>query len=116
MTLSDGQTVDLVAAPVLERVLHEALRRGGDFAEVFAEDRSTLIFSTIERWKSCRAVPTGARVSGSSLARQRDSPIPPTCRKKACCPRPRRRRLSLEKVAAASAGRRWSSKPRNPNM
>ncbi|MDA8058597.1 MAG: TldD/PmbA family protein, partial [Actinomycetota bacterium] len=31
----------VIEAPVLERVLAEALRHGGHFAEVFAEDRST---------------------------------------------------------------------------
>jgi len=31
----------VIEAPVLERVLAEALRHGGQFAEVFAEDRST---------------------------------------------------------------------------
>ncbi len=31
----------MIEAPVLERVLAEALRHGGQFAEVFAEDRST---------------------------------------------------------------------------
>ena len=40
MPLTDSPPADLVAAPVLERVLHEALREGGDFAEVFVEDRS----------------------------------------------------------------------------
>jgi hypothetical protein len=39
VTLTDRPPADLVEAPVLERVLHEALRRGGDFAEIFAEDR-----------------------------------------------------------------------------
>ena len=41
MTPDDGPHTDLVEAPVLERVLSEALRRGGDFAEIFAEDRSS---------------------------------------------------------------------------
>jgi TldD protein len=41
MALTDSSPVDLVEAPVLERVLHQALRRGGDFAEVFVEDRSS---------------------------------------------------------------------------
>ena len=40
MAANDSLSTDLVAAPVLERVLHEALRRGGDFAEVLVEDRS----------------------------------------------------------------------------
>jgi TldD protein len=38
---TDSSSTDLVEAPVLERVLHQALRRGGDFAEVFVEDRSS---------------------------------------------------------------------------
>jgi TldD protein len=41
MAPADSSPVDLVEAPVLERVLHHALRRGGDFAEVFVEDRSS---------------------------------------------------------------------------
>ena len=31
----------MIDSPVLERVLSAALRHGGDFAEVFAEDKST---------------------------------------------------------------------------
>jgi len=41
MAPADSTPVDLVEAPVLERVLHQALRKGGDFAEVFVEDRSS---------------------------------------------------------------------------
>ncbi|MGD0945118.1 MAG: DNA gyrase modulator [Acidimicrobiales bacterium] len=41
MALSDSPLRDLVEAPILERVLHEALRREGDFAELFVEDRSS---------------------------------------------------------------------------
>ncbi|HLN06008.1 MAG TPA: TldD/PmbA family protein [Acidimicrobiales bacterium] len=41
MTLTDSPLADLVETEVLERVLHEALRRGGDFAEIFAEDRAS---------------------------------------------------------------------------
>ena len=31
----------MIESPVLERVLSRALKEGGDFAELFAEDRST---------------------------------------------------------------------------
>jgi len=41
MAPSHTASVDLVETPVLERVLRQALRRGGDFAEVFVEDRSS---------------------------------------------------------------------------
>ncbi len=35
-----SEEAEVIDTPVLERVLAEALRNGGDFAEVFAEDRS----------------------------------------------------------------------------
>jgi len=41
MTLTDTSPADLVDASVLERVLRAALRQGGEFAEVFAEDRAS---------------------------------------------------------------------------
>jgi len=40
MTPAGEPNAELIDTPVLERVLHEALRKGGDFAEIFAEDRS----------------------------------------------------------------------------
>jgi TldD protein len=49
MTLTDTPPADLVEAAVLERVLHEALRRGGEFAEVFAEDRASSGISLDDR-------------------------------------------------------------------
>jgi TldD protein len=36
----ESEETGVIETPVLERVLTEALRNGGDFAEVFAEDRS----------------------------------------------------------------------------
>jgi TldD protein len=49
MAPSYTASVDLVETPVLERVLHQALRRGGDFAEVFVEDRSSSSISLDDR-------------------------------------------------------------------
>src|SRR5271167_3790663 len=49
MTLTDTPLADLVEAAVLERVLHQALRRGGDFAEVFVEDRTSTGISLDDR-------------------------------------------------------------------
>jgi TldD protein len=56
----------VIEAPVLERVLTEALRHGGDFAEVFAEDRSTssalLDDGRVEELSSGRERGAGIRV------------------------------------------------------
>jgi TldD protein len=56
----------LIAEPVLERVLHAALARGGDMAEVFAEDRQTssamLDDRKIEELASGRERGAGVRV------------------------------------------------------
>ncbi|MGH8980661.1 MAG: PmbA/TldA family metallopeptidase, partial [Acidimicrobiales bacterium] len=56
----------LIEPPVLERVLHSALRRGGDMAEVFAEDRqtsgATLDDRKIEELSSGRELGAGIRV------------------------------------------------------
>ncbi len=56
----------MIDSPVLERVLSEALRHGGDFAEVFAEDRSTssalLDDGRVEELSSGRERGTGIRV------------------------------------------------------
>jgi TldD protein len=49
MTLTDTPLSDLVEGPVLERVLHQALRRGGDYAEVFVEDRTSTGISLDDR-------------------------------------------------------------------
>src|SRR5579875_1885508 len=54
----------LVDAGVLERVLHAALRRGGDMAEVFVEDR-----------RSSGAVLDDGRVEELSSGRQRGAGI-----------------------------------------
>jgi TldD protein len=56
----------VIDSPVLERVLGEALRHGGDFAEVFAEDRSTssamLDDGRVEELSSGRERGAGIRV------------------------------------------------------
>ncbi len=56
----------MIESPVLERVLGEALRHGGDFAEVFAEDRSTssalLDDGRVEELSSGRERGAGIRV------------------------------------------------------
>ncbi len=56
----------MIDAPVLERVLTEALRHGGEFAEVFAEDRSTssavLDDGRVEELSSGRERGAGIRV------------------------------------------------------
>ena len=56
----------MIDTPVLERVLGEALRHGGEFAEVFAEDRSTssalLDDGRVEELSSGRERGAGIRV------------------------------------------------------
>jgi len=56
----------VIESPVLERVLSEALRNGGEFAEVFAEDRSTssamLDDGRVEELSSGRERGAGIRV------------------------------------------------------
>ena len=56
----------MIETPVLERVLSEALRHGGDFAEVFAEDRSSsgasLDDGRVEELSSGRERGAGIRV------------------------------------------------------
>jgi TldD protein len=56
----------VIDTPVLDRVLSEALRHGGDFAEVFAEDRSTssalLDDGRVEELSSGRERGAGIRV------------------------------------------------------
>ena len=70
----------MIESPVLERVLSEALRHGGEFAEVFAEDRSTssalLDDGRVEELSSGRE---RGPASGWSRARPPASPTPPTC-------------------------------------
>ena len=66
----------MIEEAVLERTLHAALREGGDFAEVFAEDRrvATARASTTARSRSsCR----GASAAQASVS---CAPTPPGTR------------------------------------
>ena len=69
----------MIETPVLERVLSEALRNGGEFAEVFAEDRSNssamLDDGRVEELSSGRERGAGIRVVPG---RPPGSPTPPT--------------------------------------
>src|SRR5271167_4453557 len=60
------EEAEVIDTPVLERVLAEALRNGGDFAEVFAEDRSNssalLDDGRVEELSSGRERGAGVRV------------------------------------------------------
>jgi TldD protein len=60
------EEADVIDTPVLDRVLSEALRHGGEFAEVFAEDRSTssalLDDGRVEELSSGRERGAGIRV------------------------------------------------------
>jgi len=49
VTGADNPVTDLVEATVLQSVLNEALRRGGDFAEIFVEDRASSGISLDDR-------------------------------------------------------------------
>jgi TldD protein len=64
--VQSSEEADMIDTPVLERVLAEALRNGGDFAEVFAEDRSnssaTLDDGRVEELSSGRERGAGIRV------------------------------------------------------
>ncbi len=66
MADGDSPFTDLVEATVLQKVLHEALRRGGEFAEIFVEDRAisgiSLDDRNIEEISSGRDRGAGIRV------------------------------------------------------
>jgi len=66
VAVTDDPVGNLVETPILERVLREALRRGGDFAEIFVEDRSNTAISLddrkVEELSSGRDVGAGIRV------------------------------------------------------
>ena len=93
----------MIETPVLERVLSEALRNGGDFAEVFAEDRSNssalLDDGRVEELASGRERGAGIRVVAgetTGFAHTADLTEP------GCCGRPRRPRPWPAAVAAGT--------------
>jgi TldD protein len=75
----------LVEKDVLERVLGEAMGRGGEFAEVFVEDRTTssatLDQRRVEELSSGRDRGAGIRVWSAT---PRASPTPPTSPSAGC--------------------------------
>ena len=91
---------------VLERVLAAALRTGGDFAEVYAEDKRSTSAGARRRPGRAghAAAATAAPASGSSSARPPASPTPPTCPSAACC--------AAAEAAAAAARQRRRRRPR----
>ena len=104
----------MIESPVLERVLSEALRHGGDFAEVFAEDQSTssamLDDGRVEELSSGRERGAGIRVVAGRDHRVR--PHRRSERGRACSGRPRRPRrwpgvgsVARPAVAVGSLGR-----------
>ena len=95
----------MIEEAVLQRVLGSALKTGGEFAEVFAEDSvaSARRCSTTARSRSSPRAATGAPASGSWWARPPASPTPPTSARPACWPRPRPPRPRPRAAAAAPA-------------
>ncbi len=95
----------LVETPVIERVLGAALRRGGDFAEVFVEDRhstsAVLDDGRVEELSSGRDRGAGVRVVVGETTGLRPHRRP--VRGSVCWPRPRPPRPSPGKVAAAAS-------------
>ena len=69
----------MIEEAVVSRVLGAALRTGGDFAEVFAEDKrsSSAVLDDGQVEELSRAA-TAAPASGSSSATPPASPTPPT--------------------------------------
>ena len=97
------QGVDVIEEAVLQKVLGAALRNGGDFAEVFAEDRRAS--SARARRRQGRGAELGPRPRRRHPGRRRrDDRLRPHGRSVAsrdCSPRPRPRALRL----AAASGR-----------
>ena len=104
----DSPSIDLVEAPVLERVLHQALIRGGSFAEVFVEDRSSssifLDDRKVEELSSGRDRGAGIRVivgETTGFAHTAD------LSEAGLLSGPRQPRQSLERAAAACVRSRY---------
>ena len=82
----------MIEEAVLQRTLQTALRHGGDFAEVFAEDRRSSIGPPRRRQGrgARRRAASAAPASGSCAARPPASPTPPTCQRGRAARRPPR--------------------------
>ena len=78
---------------VIQRVLGTALRTGGDFAEVFVEDKRASSAALDDgRVEELGSAATGAPASGSSPATPPATPIRPTSPRRAAQGRRRGRR------------------------
>ena len=117
-TTDTSAETDLIDRDLVERVLGAGLRTGGDFAEVFAEDKrsssAVLDDGKVEELTSGRDRGAGIRVVVGRDHRLRPHRRP--LRGRACWPRPRPRRRPPARVAAAPASWRLTRQTRAPRQ
>ena len=98
----------MLETAVVEATLHRALAGGGDFADVFVEDRAvtsaTYDDGKVEEMRS--GPQPGRRDPGGEAARPPASRTPPTSPPRGSRPRPGPRRPRRRRVARGPGGRR----------